>query len=171
MAAAPNPKNANLKAPTREDYEAFDGAHCRTLYQSLADDWCCPGCRRSKFEVLRWTLRFPHSPGRFWGWAGGYHRHHDHSVDDVRYRLAPADGRVERFVETVLCEQCNVADGTAKKKLGLPSSFSFAPDEIRQFVTAVAHGFHAIDYQTAQALYDEAQRSVVAHRNSAIRFW
>jgi len=151
-----NPKNRDLRTPTLEDYAAFDGAHCRNLYRSLPDDWRCPGCSRSKFEILRWTLRFPKLPSRFWGWAGGYHRHHDHSLDAVRYGRVAPDGRSSRFPETVICEQCNSADGMAKKKLALPADFSFSADEIRCFVTATPHGFHTIDYEGAQRIFDLA---------------
>ncbi|WP_242078190.1 hypothetical protein [Brevundimonas diminuta] len=134
-----------------------DWVHRETGYQSLSEDWRCPGCARSKFEILRWTLRFPKLPTRFWGWAGGYHRHHDHNLDVIRYGRVPPDGRSSRFPDTVICEQCNSADGTAKRKLALPSTFSFAPEEIRRFVTATPHGFHAIDYEAARRIFDLAQ--------------
>lgn len=149
--------NRNLKIPTSADYAAFDGAHCRTLYRSLAEDWRCPGCARSKFEILRWSVRFPKSPNRFEDWVGGYHTHHDHSVDDIRYGHARANGRAPRFPDRVMCEQCNNADATAKRKLSLPAAFSFAPHEIRAFVTATPHGFHVVDFVIAQAIFDALQ--------------
>lgn len=152
--ASTKSKNLNLRTPTLEDYSAFDGAHCRNLYQSLPDDWRCPGCDRSKFQILRWTLRFPALPKRCWGWAGGYHRHHDHGLDDVTYGRVAPDGRSRRFPDTVICEQCNSADGTAKKKLALSAEFSFSPEEIRRFVTATPHGFHTIDYDAAKRIFD-----------------
>jgi len=146
-----NPKNRNLKIPTQAEYAAFDGRHCRNLYRSLAEDRRCPGCARSKFEILRWTLLYPKLPTRYEGWAGGYHRHHDHGVGLIRF------GRGGRFPDTVVCEQCNSADGTAKRKLKLPGAFSFAPSEIRAFVTATPHGFHVIDFAVAQAIFDALQ--------------
>lgn len=149
--AVTNRKNRNLKTPTPADYTAFDGAHCRTLYRSLAEDWRCPGCARSKFEILRWSVRFPRSANRFEDWVGGYHTHHDHGVGPIRY------GQGGRFPDAVMCEQCNSADGTAKRKLGLPAAFSFAPHEIRQFVSATPHGFHDIDFRLAQAIFDAIQ--------------
>jgi len=149
-----NPRNRNLRTPTLADFQAFDGAHCRNLYQTLAETWRCPGCARSKFEILRWTVRFPKSPAPFEGWVGGYARHHDHGTDAVRYGRVRPDGRISRFADTIICEQCNSADGTAKRKLGLPAEFSFAPHEIRQFVTATPHGFHAIDFDAARRLFE-----------------
>jgi hypothetical protein len=80
------------------------------------------------------------------GWVAALHRHHDHS------RAFRGQGGA-RFPETVICDQCNVADGAVKRKLMLPKNFSFAPEEIRAFVSATPHGKHIIDYQKAHALY------------------
>ncbi|NQD75323.1 hypothetical protein HP547_12735 [Pseudomonas sp. CrR7] len=55
----------------------------------------------------------------------------------------------------MICEQCNSADGTAKRHLGLPSSFTFAPVEIRQFVRPTPHGKHIIRYDLAQMIFDQ----------------
>lgn len=60
---------------------------------------------------------------------------------------------VRRFPETLVCDQCNSADGQAKRQLKLPANFSFSPSEIRQFVTAAPHEGHRIDIQRAQAIY------------------
>lgn len=149
--------NHNLRVPTREEFEAFDGAHCKGIYRALPAGWRCPGCDRNTYEVLRWTLRFPKSPAPFEGWAAGYHKHHDHATDPFRY--GQTDQRITpRFEACVLCEQCNSADGTAKRRLGLPKEFSFTPGEIRQFVKAVPHGFHEIDYDVAAAICRAQQK-------------
>ena len=63
------------------------------------------------------------------GWVAALHRHHDHSRDFRGQRGA-------RFPQTTICDQCNAADGTAKRKLLLPKAFSFTPDEIRMFVSS-----------------------------------
>jgi hypothetical protein len=144
--------NANLRIPTVAEFQAFDGAHCKGIYNSLPAGWRCPGCGRSTYEILRWTLRFPKSPNPFEGWAGGYHKHHDHATDRYRYGLSP-DYVAARFEACVLCEQCNSADGAAKRRLALPAAFSFSPDEIRQFVAATPHGFHHVDYDVARAIF------------------
>jgi hypothetical protein len=140
--------NRNLRVPTSQDFHAFDGAHCRNIYCALPENWQCPGCNRSKFEVLRWTMLFPKLPTRHEGWAGGYHVHHDHGPEHL--------GGPPRFERTVICEQCNSADATAKRKLKLPDWFSFAPDEIGLFVLPIPHGFHKIDYDRAQELFSAA---------------
>ncbi|WP_197708599.1 hypothetical protein [Pseudomonas sp. LFM046] len=143
--------NFEVKRPTLEEYQAFDGAHCRNIYKGLVEDWQCPGCTRTKYHILRWTVLYPNKPGRRLGWAGGYHEHHDHAGDKFGWQLP--SWFTPRFEPTVVCEQCNSADASAKRKLKLPKDFSFSPWEIRQFVLAWAHGKHLIDYQRAQAIY------------------
>lgn len=137
-----------LRVPTDDEYATYDGAHCFHLWRGLPETWRCPGCDRAKREILRWTLRTPMGQ-RFWGWMAGLHRHHDHGVDYLQ-GLSSGHGR---FPITTICDQCNSADGAAKRRLGLPDDFSFSPGEIRQFVTAVPHGKHRIDMNKAHALF------------------
>lgn len=145
--------NRVARQPTWEEYIAFDGAHCKNIYRSLANDWQCPGCVRTKYQILRWTIIFPKIPSaRRPGWAGGYHSHHDHSGDKYMWTGRPV-WFSPRFEPTIICEQCNSADANAKRKLELPSDFSFAPWEIRQFVLAHPHGKHLIDYPVALSIY------------------
>lgn len=142
-----------VRAPTLSEYRAYDGAHCFRLWRALSESWRCPGCQRSRYEILRWTRRyFPHP---HYGWMAGLHRHHDHSIGH-----AGGDGR-GRFAEVVVCDQCNAADGAAKRNLGLPSQFSFSPLEIGQFVQPEVHGRHRLNLRIAQALYEmHAERTV-----------
>ena len=143
-------RNASRQIPLWADFLAFDGHHCRQIYSSLSEDWRCPGCGRSTFEVLRWTTRFPNKPKAFQGWVGGYHRHHDHGAEQYRFSRS---GPLPRFPETVVCEQCNSADKQAKRQLLLPAVFSFAPAEIREFVEPAAHGWHLLNFQIAAQIY------------------
>lgn len=149
------------KVPTAEEYAAFDGRHCRNLWAQSGEDWRCPACARSKFELLRWTVctRKIYDNGsvrieKRMDWAGGLHRHHDHGIGD-----AYDDGDLlldRRFDAEVICEQCNSADATAKRKLGLPANWSFSPQEIGRFVTATPHGKHRFDYAVAASIYEQA---------------
>jgi hypothetical protein len=77
----------------------------------------------------------------------GLHEHHDHACS--RYETG-----VARFPPTILCDQCNSADGAAKRRLSLPESFSFSPAQIAEFVTATPHGKHKINFDLAKHLYD-----------------
>jgi hypothetical protein len=139
------------RIPTLEDYKNYDGAHCAQLWNSLGDTWHCPACGRSKFEIMRWTKRrwkaYVGKCDPYDDWMAGFHKHHDHSVPLIYPR---PDGR---FPTLIICDQCNSADGVAKRKLGLPEDFSFSPEEIRQFVTSEPHGKHKINFDIARKIY------------------
>jgi hypothetical protein len=135
-----------IKVPTSEDFVGYDGAHTRKLWASVGRDWCCPACQRSKFEIMRRTTRFPHTPSPFEGWVAPLHSHHDHGTGLFSSALA-------RFPRTIICDQCNSADGSAKRWCRLPAEFSFAPNEIGEFVTATAHTPHKIDFDKAKDVY------------------
>jgi hypothetical protein len=97
-------------------------------------------------------MRFPRSPKRFESWMAGLHEHHDHAQSH--------DGMsVARFSPVILCDQCNAADGAAKRQLSLPPDFSFTPQEIAQFVMAQPHLPHTLDLSIAQSIYDTITRS------------
>lgn len=135
-----------MRIPTQEEFLAYKGAHCFRLWEQVGPYWVCPGCGRNKFQLLRWTTRFPRSPNAFEDWMAGLHGHHDHSVPMM-------SGLTPRFPETIVCDQCNAADGAAKRKLKLPRSFSFSPAEISAFVVAAPHDKHRINYDMANAIY------------------
>ncbi len=139
------------KLPTIEDCRNYDGAHCFKLWRSLPETWSCSGCCRSKFELLRWTRRrYKKGVGKckpYYDWMAGLHMHHDHAPPDL-------DGN-GRFPDTIICDQCNAADGTAKRCLGLPADFSFSPSEIHRFVHAIPHRSHTINLVEAQRLFAE----------------
>jgi hypothetical protein len=147
-----------VKVPTPDDYRTFDGAHCSAIWNALGEDWRCPGCARSKFEILRWTRRFPNQlthPGAkpYMGWLAAFHAHHDHGTDAWRPGYLPGPAR---FPETMMCDHCNAADGRAKKQLGLPEAWSFSPVEIARIVTATPHAGHTLDLGVAAAIYAAA---------------
>lgn len=148
--------NLRRRIPSWEDYLSFDGAHCRQLWAKLDDHWQCPCCDRTRYELLRWTMLFPKRPDTREGWAVGLHTHHDHGTDPYATKPLPGQPRrITSFAPVMICEQCNSADGTAKRHLGLPSSFTFAPVEIRQFVRPTPHGKHIIRYDLAQMIFDQ----------------
>lgn len=145
-----------IRVPTFDEFARYAGAHTRVLWQGVGEQWVCPGCLRNKFQILRWTMRFPGKSSQFMDWMAPLHKHHDHSV--------PLGGTlIPRFPTTVVCDQCNAADGRAKRKLSLPRNFSFSPAEIRAFITAAPHAPHKVDYDTARGLYEAAR--LTANRN------
>lgn len=80
----------------------------------------------------------------------GLHKHHDHSVSLL-------SGEEPRFEQTIICDQCNAADGIAKRKLYLPTRFSFSPNEISWFVVPRPHSPHEIVYEAAKVVYEAAR--------------
>ena len=106
-------------------------------------DWTCPGCGRSKSGTIRFNAR-----GRPFL---GLPRHHDHAGDGK-----PGPKRRARFPITVLCNDCNVAEAAAKGQLvrsGLVETwFSFAPHEIRHFVTIAPNRPHKVHHDRAARL-------------------
>lgn len=134
------------KTPSYEDYRNHTGLHYHRLWKATGDDWSCPGCGRNKFQIMRWTIRFPNTQDAFMDWVAALHKHHDHSVDYMSLG-------VPRFPETLICDQCNSADGTVKRMLKLPKNFSFSPQEMRVFIEATPHGKHKIDYERALNLF------------------
>jgi len=149
-------RNSNRRIPTAQKYFTFDGAHCKQIYAGLPADWQCPACRRNKYQIMRWTLLYPNSPAPYEGWAAGYHKYHDHGAES---------GVAPRFEQAILCEQCNSADASAKRKLNLPKQFSFSPKEIAQFVAATPHGWHLLDYDRASQIYAAVQEAARAPTN------
>ena len=108
------------EVPSSGDFFAYKGAHSPRLWAEVGPHWTCPACKRDKFQILRWTTRNPRSPNAYQDWLAVLHKHHDHSVDRMFSKLG-------RFPPTIICDQCNMADGRAKKKLKLPAEFSFSP--------------------------------------------
>jgi hypothetical protein len=59
-----------------------------------------------------------------------------------------------RFSPTVICSDCNHADGRAKRQLGLPARFSFSPIELSQFITGYPHNGVEVDVEAAGRVYN-----------------
>lgn len=136
-----------IKVPTLEEYQNHTGLHYHRLWRLVGENWICPACKRTKFEIMRWSKRFPGRPNAFMDWVAPLHEHHDHSV--------PLLGSGARFENTIICDQCNSCDGSAKRMLKLPKYFSFSPQEINRFVVAIPHGKHQINLELAKLIYDE----------------
>ena len=136
-----------VRIPSYEDFMNHDGLHYHHLWKEVGHSWSCPSCPRSKYQIMRWTKRFPDKKNSFMGWVAALHRHHDHFGD--------LPGATPRFQRTVICDQCNSSDGSAKRRLKLPQHFSYSPAEIGIFVTATPHTKHTIDLQLALTIYQQ----------------
>jgi hypothetical protein len=153
--ASKTPKWSRI--PTAEEIAAFDGLHCSKIYHwAVANRWRCPCCNRSAHELIRWSeIRGP-SMRRYYGdeYGMGFTIqlgwHHCHSVGPYARR------KTGRFESAIICGDCNAADAAAKRKLPLPETWSFSPDEISQFVRVTPHsGRTVIDYGKAWSIFCE----------------
>lgn len=142
------PKYSRL--PTPSELAAFDGMHCSRLYKkAMSENWRCPSCNRTAPELVRWTkISGPSWAARYgdchgMGFTVTMSNHHCHGIG--------------RFEQTLICGDCNSADGAAKRKLGLPSEWSFSPQEIGLFVAVAPYsGATIIDYEIALRIYSDA---------------
>ena len=140
------------------------------LWAQCSPEWACPCCKRSKAALMRLsdtkTL------------MAVLHRHHDHLQDFLGHRLQAHYGAAEwvehipkgayelehlgsqmlaRFTPTVVCADCNGADGKAKKALDLPRYFSFRPSEIAAFARCADHADHDVDLSVARSIFEAAR--------------
>jgi hypothetical protein len=144
------------RIPTPAEIAAFTGLHCSSTYaRAVAVGWRCPCCGRNAHELIRWSfiknLNFREQFGDAYGmgFTISMALHHDHSADGVGQQF----GVGGRFPPTLICGDCNSADGAVKLKLGLPGNFSFSSQEIARFVRCQPHsGRTEIDYDKAAGI-------------------
>ncbi len=154
---------------TRMLMEAWgtDKLDLNDAWASTWQRWECPACGRRKQEIAR------ASEGGVLLCKLTYHHDHLHEVAKsmfratdplpnerharagrVRARVA-AYAMVERFAETLVCEDCNNADAEMKAALGaaVDPFFSFSPREIRQFVQPEPYRSHTIDIEAGKRVF------------------
>lgn len=120
--------------------------------------WQCKGCRRDKYEIVRRT-----KDGKTYGKIVIHHCHSHYLSGRVpfldklnvigRLRVVQV---LERFRPTEVCEDCNNADAVAKRAVGAPFWFSFAPVEIHEFIEANPYKNHVVINDAAQSVYERA---------------
>lgn len=143
-------------------------------WASTSVDWLCPVCLRRKPQIARLT-----SAGVL---LCQLDRHHDHLEEEgaailFRGQVKHADrarrdavgsavlacrGLAERFHPTLICNDCNAADGAAKAALEgiVHPKFSFAPSEIARFIRVSPNRAHEIDDGVARAIWTEVAEDV-----------
>lgn len=146
---------ATIRVPTQEEYLDYDGMHCRVKWRNTSDDWTCPGCDRTKFELLRWTKYKSTWALNVYGeegWWTALSEHHDHGRAKA-LRYGPTPDTIS-FDPEIICHQCNMVDAAFKNKFkNVHRDWSFTPKEIRSLVTATPHASHKVDYEKALNLY------------------
>ncbi|MBY5732184.1 hypothetical protein HFO26_18135 [Rhizobium leguminosarum] len=133
--------------------------------------WTCPGCARSKPEVFRKSSSDI--------LLAKLELHHDHlwevatrrpaMVAGADWRDILADGApfvvenirslVVRFEDSLICSECNAADGKAKRALQVDPRFSYSAAEIGRFVKPAPNRDHDIDLDCAREIWDEQRPS------------
>ncbi|MCV9940433.1 hypothetical protein OIU35_29130 [Boseaceae bacterium BT-24-1] len=145
-----------------------DGVDLNESWALTWYSWACRCCRRDKAQIFRLGPRnILHAKLEF---------HHDHMRDTVFKRAKELCGDEARWIElcrgrsihiltdhirelllrfprSLICSDCNAADGTAKARLGLPASFSFSPSEIAAFITIAPNKEHGIQTDKARAIW------------------
>lgn len=142
------------------------GLDLNTNWALAEQGWSCPVCRRSKVDLFRVS-------------ANGVllaklDVHHDHLVDAIWSRsfelfgkdwieqAPPGSGMrldtievlIRRFRPTLVCSDCNAADGAAKNGIhGIDRRFSFAPDEIAAFSRVTPGSTHEVDVEKATEIW------------------
>lgn len=138
-------------------------------WASVSKNWTCPACLRDKADIFRVS-----SNGVL---LALLHEHHDHledlSDDLVRVRMGVQWGNVgpgfelleytignlvSRFRRTLVCHDCNDADGAVKRQFReIPKRFTFKPSEIRAFIKPVPNGKPIIDFDKALQTFAAAE--------------
>lgn len=144
------------------------------LNEAWADTWQrweCPCCLRSKPDIARLSADNV--------LLCKIDLHHDHLTDFAkalfrtaidpelsdetrRMRMrarAAAYPLIARFTETLICEDCNHADGDMKAALGaeVAAYFSFSPVEIATFIKPQPNAPHDIDLDIGRAIWQRVR--------------
>jgi hypothetical protein len=132
--------------------------------------YVCPCCQRTKPQLAKKTR------------AGvilcRLDEHHDHLTDYIQSEIRAELGSdwvrqvaenaghighacselVRRFTPSILCIDCNAADGAAKGRLPeIHRFFSFSPAEIARFIAITPNREHRVDLEAARGVWMEVR--------------
>ncbi|URD34376.1 hypothetical protein M6G65_17220 [Methylobacterium tardum] len=147
------------------------GLDLNANWAGVPADWHCTCCRRPKPMIVR--------KARNGVLLAHLDLHHDHLRDHLQSLVGAWVGvsRVEgagagsahagehmralvvRFRDTLVCDACNAADGTAKRLLGseIHPAFSFSPAEIGRFIRPRSNALHEVDVEAACRTWSEVR--------------
>lgn len=151
------------------DWHGLTDFEMNSNWVGSSQDWICPCCSRSKFQVSR--------VGKKAQILAKLVIHHDHmgeameaafhsAFEAAGTRVEQIDGwrLVERmgsafaaYAEILVCEDCNNADTEAKKMAGSPSYFSFSIGQIRRFIVSGDHRPHLLEPAHVGEVWEEAR--------------
>lgn len=150
-------------------HHGLDDFEMNSNWLLSAQDWICPCCMRSKFQISR--------AGKQGQILAKLVVHHDHmseamqaafheafesagtNVEQVEgLRLVERMGKAfAAYEEVLICEDCNNADTEAKKQVLSPRYFSFSIRQIKQFINIQDHHSHRLDVAKAEQIWREAK--------------
>ncbi len=151
-------KNIQLLWDLMRNFDAH-GPGALHNFMTTPADWHCRSCLRSKAEIARLDAN-----GNL---LCAIVNHHDHMVEflprdisEVARSVSHAANstsryHVVRFLDELICQDCNVAEGAAKNYVGAPEYFSFATHEIGMFIDVQANRAHKIRFDDVEAVYNE----------------
>jgi rubredoxin len=143
-------------------------------------NWICPCCHRGKRDIARVT-----DSGFILCSLHSHHDHTVDYAKELFEEIEPQQDRpsavgqmyrgqrktklimadrrsmllhlCQRFERTLICQDCNNADGVAKAKSpkSIDRRFSFKPSEIQMFISPSANRPHEVDVEMARAIYKE----------------
>ncbi|WP_123906193.1 hypothetical protein [Sphingorhabdus sp. YGSMI21] len=133
--------------------------------------WQCPCCQRYKPEIAKLTdqgvlhCQLDHHHDHLGDLAGEILRAatcHDIPDELVRVRKRACNAAlllIERFAETLICNDCNAADAAMKAALGhrVDRHFSFSPLEIANFILPKPNSSHEPDNARGLEIWTHAQ--------------
>lgn len=142
-----------------------EGYNLNRWWVLTPQDWSCPCCSRGKPDIGRLDV-----VGRLYGHLMAHHDHVGDAVAPLFLEIASSRDwpgmnslaedfakRMSAFVSAhdpiVICSDCNEADAKAKKSVGAPTAFSFAPADITRFIHPAPNRPHRLDADALTALW------------------
>ncbi|MGH6712090.1 MAG: hypothetical protein ACREEK_24370 [Bradyrhizobium sp.] len=136
--------------------------------------WSCPCCRREKAQIARLSgsgvllcrLEFHHD--HLADFAKRIFSEHNQRSEDQETNIQIGRAKdalmlfVERFERTLICIDCNLAEGRAKLELAkeIDSNFTFSPSQIASFIGVAPNRVHSIDIEKARVVWLAAKDDV-----------
>ena len=165
--------NARLLFEIAKENNA-DGLGAISNFFGTHEDFCCPCCHRSKRNIARidknghLLCQFVYHHDHFGDTSGGIIKAHRGELDWRESReLHSLGDNFERFPQTLICSDCNVAEGAAKKvSPAIPPAFSFTPLEISQFIIVSDNKPHRIDGAKVIEIFEALLGSLQLYGNS-----
>jgi len=129
------------KIPTHAEFVAHKPES--PLWDKVADDWRCPVCQRSKFEVLRWNPKKLKWSGKI---VAGT------AIKDQVPALGCAEGEI---LKSAVCEDCNNVNAHISQRHSW--MWRLNADEIRAITKFTPHTQHQINFDMLDVLFPDEE--------------